>query len=256
MIDSKKYFLDYVNDCCPSLYRAMGLAIKEQSGCLFAVSGMQASLLNAVIHCSTKNPQVEAAVERVIQYFTDRKLPHSWWVEVATEPSQLKEALEKKGLGLLGTYPGMIVNMVDMRIPKTPNNLEIEKVIDQEKFHLWSNVISEAFEFSEEVSKSYVSLYEKTISSNGPFHHLIGKKKGKVVCTGSVLCTDSGAYLYNIVTSEKERGKGFGSYISYALIQLAYSQNIFQIGLVSSPQAASTYLKLGFKEVTRYHIYA
>nr|NGX56919.1 hypothetical protein [Candidatus Anoxychlamydiales bacterium] len=172
--------------------------------------------------------------------------------EVSSESLQLKEALEKRGLNLWGTFSGMILNIDNVIKPKISENLELELVINKEELMLWSDILSEAYECSKDFSKFYANLLAE-VGLKGPWYHLMGRKNKKIVCTGSILFTDKGAYIYNISTSKNERNQNYGSNITYALIQLAKSKNIYQIALMSPQQIAPFYLNLGFKEVTYFH---
>ena len=148
----------------------------------------------------------------------------------------------------------MILNIDNVIKPKISEDLEIELVSNKEDLILWCDILSKAYKCGKDFSKFYADLLAE-VGVRGPWYHLIGRKNNKVVCTGSVLCADKGAYLYNISTSKNERNQGYGSNITYALIQLAKSKNIDQIALMSPQQIAFFYSNLGFKEVTYFHFY-
>lgn len=84
----------------------------------------------------------------------------------------------------------------------------------------------------------------------------MGKKNGRIVSTGSILCLEDGAYVYNVATLEGERRKGYASNVTYALLQIARQHGIEKVALVSSPMAVSLFKKLGYQEKTKIHIYA
>src|SRR5581483_4222760 len=191
----------------------------------------------------------------IFQYFQGRKLPHSWWTEISSEPSSLKMALEKKGLHLAGIFPSMAVDYVYCQPTDKPNDLSIEMVLNEQDLKNWTHVIVEAFELSPSISSLYASLFQKA-GLHGPFFHLVGKKAGKVVSTGSVLCTPHGAYIYNIATLKEERNQGFASNITYALLQLAKERNCTRTALIASPMAISLFKHIGFEEISLQHIYA
>jgi predicted GNAT family acetyltransferase len=149
----------------------------------------------------------------------------------------------------------MILKVEDSIKPKISEGFEIKVITNEEDLVLFSKITEEGFSTSEEASKSFTKLLESA-GFKGPFYHLIGKKNGKVVCSGSLLCNDSGAYIYNVATTKSERNRGYAINIVYALILLAKDKQKDLIGLISSPQAFSIYSKLGFKQIASYHIYA
>ena len=252
--NNKQDIENFVKNCNVNKFSALGATIQKQSNCLFLAMDAKESFLNGVMLCSIKNSEIENTVEKITQYFAGKKVPYCWWTEVSSESLQLKEALEKRGLNLWGTFSGMILNIDNVIKPKISEDLEIELVSNKEDLILWCDRLGEAYECGKDFSKFYANLLAE-VGISGPWYHLIGRKNNKVVCTGSVLCTDKGAYLYNISTSENERSQWYGSNITYALIQLAKSKNIDQIALMSPQQIASFYSNLGFKEVTYFHYY-
>lgn len=245
--------IQFVDHCNVTLYQSLDLEVYEENGCFYAKSGADSPLLNGVVKCSLDNDQAKATVEKVVQFFEEKKLSHSWWV--ADEPPALAEALQKKGFEVIGDFPGMFLDLDKVQKPASSDDLIFEAVIDRKCFEKWGQVIAKAFQFSESVQKHYCNLFRQAIGKS-LFFHLVGKKKGKIVCTGSVLIADQGAYLYNIATNQEERKHGYGTEMTYALIRIAKEHHCKWAGLVSSPMAASVYAKLGFKTVKSYHIYA
>ncbi len=217
--------LDFVQDGSLSMVRVLGADIHELPGCYYGASKVPEALLNFVYPNSLKESQITSTIEKTAKYFEELQLPYSWWSEISTEPSQLGEALQRKGLNAQVECPGMFLNAKDVRKPVQSEGLVIEKVIDRESIALWSDVLCKAFHFSEAVSKPYTALFEKA-GFEGPFHHLVGRVNGIVVSTGTSLCTEQGGYIYNISTSENARGKGYGSQITYKLIEIAPSRGL------------------------------
>ena len=145
----------------------------------------------------------------------------------------------------------MILNTDNVIKPKNAEELEIVIVSNKEELLLWSKMLSEAYECSEDFSNFFANLLNE-VGLNGPWYHLMGMKDNKIVCTGSILFTDKGAYIYNVSSTKNEK---YVSNITYALIQLAKAQGTDHIALMSPEYVVPFYLGLGFKEVAYFHYY-
>lgn len=248
---------DFVRNCSAALYGALGLHVQEKGGFLYGSSGASAALLNGVMGGSfqKEDRDLPVVVDEIIRSFRDQRLPHSWWVEAALEPPRLKELLSGKELSLLGNFPGVLLLLKDFPGIQQRPELAIEPARDPKSLESWSEVIARAFGFDAQVSSQYLSLFAQ-IGTQGPLFHFVGKKEGKIVCTGSLCVTPQGGYLYNIATEESERRKGYGSQMTSFLVEFAKGQNLSRVALVSSPIGNSVYKKLDFKEITSFHLYA
>ncbi|MFW9874984.1 MAG: GNAT family N-acetyltransferase [Candidatus Thorarchaeota archaeon] len=245
---------NFVKNCNINKFSALGATIQKEGDCSFLTMNASESFLNGVMYSCIKNSEIENIVEKITQYFANKNEPYCWWAEVSPESFLLKEALEKRGLNLIATFSGMILNVDNVIKPIISNDLEIEYINNKEELILWSQALSESYGCTKDFSKFYANLLAET-GFGGSWYHIIGKKNNKVICTGSILCTDKGAYIYNISTSKNERNQGFGSNIMYELILLAKSKNINQIALFSPLNIVPFYLNLGFRELTYVDYY-
>lgn len=247
--------LAFVKETTSNLYKNLNLSVCTLLGTTYCKSGLASPLMNGTVGCNTDDCHVDEVVEKVFQYFQDNKLPHSWWTETLTEPLKLKFSLEKRGLSLIGEFPGMLLLMGEITPPKqNVIGLNIQTISENKDLKSWSEVICKVFEFPKSEASKYSDLFQHQ-GFQGPFFHLMGIKDSKTVCTGSVLCTNQGAYLYNIATLVEEQGQGYATHLCYKLLQIASEQGCKRVGLVSSPQAASIYGNLGFKIVCQHRIY-
>lgn len=229
-----------------NFYQSIGLPVKEYSWGAVGKTGMQTPLLNGVILVENGD-QAAKDVNDVETYFRRDDLPYSWWIEKSRVTPQLKETLEKKGMQSAGIFPGMGIELAQNL--KDPSH-EVIDVTDLEK---WMEVIAEAFQFNEEVAAGYSELLET--AKNSPYYHMGVKVEGKMVATGSVLCLENCAYIYNVATLEEYRGKGYATSVTAKLLLKAKEQGNDSAVLVSSPMAVSVYRQLGFESLTDFEIF-
>lgn len=245
----------FVMDCDIACFRALGVKIDKIGSCFVSNTGASNPILNCVYSFDGNDVGIEPNAKQILGTFKARGLPHCWWTETTSEPPQLKETLREHGKKLLGEFLGMALNLSEIESESVAHDLAISRISTNDEFSAWGCVIARAFHFIESDAELYTSLFVKA-GSKGPFFHLTGQKNGRVVSVGTILCTEEGAYIYNVATAKNERGKGYGSSITQALIEIARENGQTRVALVSSQEAASIYRKLGFQEVCRFNIYA
>ena len=245
----------FVMECDIALFKALGVKIDKVEDCFVANSGASNPLLNCVYNFTKNDSRIELNAKQILSEFSMRGLPHCWWAETASEPPQLKEILRAHDKKLYGEFLGMAIDVSKIRREPDAPDLKISMVSTESDFTAWGKIIAEGYEFSESDADFYTTLFARA-GTDGPFYHLVGNRNGKAVSTGTVLCTEQGAYIYNIATDNTEQRKGYGSTITNALLDITKQKNQSRVALVSTVAAASIYRKLGFQEICRFHIYA
>jgi len=244
---------DFAFDCQASLYRQLDLTVSEISGTFYGCTGVPHPLLNGVVRCQTSNSEIEIVVEKITKHFNDLQLPYSWWVEASEEPSSLETLLEKKGFQLLGNFVVMTIDITKpLTIPKP--NAKIEFITDHATFQTWGNILSTVFQISTAALSIFLKLIKKA-SESGKFSNVLASKDGKGVATGSVICTEDGAYICNDCTLEEEQNKGYGKAVTYKLLEIAKNQGCTRVAVISAPSESEGYQELGFINQAVLHIY-
>ena len=243
---------DFVSDCNRALYAALELPIHCFKGSLFAESGIDTPLCNAVVGCKIGEGMADEVVTHIIERFSERKLAHSWWIEGRDESPELLASLERHKLHSIGEFLGMRIDLNFMEVKQAVTSEVTIEVVDD--FLAWSAVIAAAFEMPPAVAVAYSNLFS-TIGFDGPFIHLSAKKNGKIISTGTLLITPQGGYIYNIATEEKERRQGHATAVMRKLLLCAKQKGCQQIALLASPPSVGLYEKLGFRKMSLFHIY-
>lgn len=246
MMDAKASLYQSIRKGNLKFYQSIDLPVKEYSWGAVGKTGMQTPLLNGVI--LVKNGDEAATdVDDVEAFFQKDHLPFSWWVEKSCLTPLLRQSLESKGMQSVGIFPGMGIDL------STSLKDPVHDVVAFTDLDEWMEVLATAFQFNDEVSKGYADLLNR--ASNAPYFHMGIKVDGKVVSTGSVLCLENCAYIYNVATSDEYRGKGYASSVTAKLLQKAKEQGNDSAALVSSPMAVSVYQRLGFASLSDFEIY-
>ena len=137
-----------------------------------------------------------------------------------------------------------------------------------EEIKHYSNQIREAVnDLLPQLSSSATSLDEnavKKIIESEAIHLLMAKEKGEVcgMLTLAVYCTPTGirAWIEDVVVRAEARGKGVGSALVKAALEVAKSHHATKVDLTSRPsreEANRLYQKIGFekRETNLYRIH-
>lgn len=243
----------FVMECDIMCFRGLGVSISKVGDCFVSNTGSSNPILNCVYNFNENGVDIES-MRHILDEFNALGLPHCWWTETSTESPETKELLRAHHKKPLGEFLGMALEVSESRKGIISPDLKISRVVTDSDFTAWSNVIAEAFEFSESDSALYTSLFAKA-GTDGPFYHLVGYINGEIVSTGTILCTAEGAYIYNLATRYTQRGRGYGSTMTNALLEIAKHKKQGRVALVSTLAATSIHHKLGFQEICRFHIY-
>ena len=240
----------FVTQCDISCFEALGIPIERGDNYSIARMGSSSSLMNCVYIHPKNLSGFEQTANQIIASCNATGLSHSWWIENDSESPKLTSLLGAHQIVPLVELQGMALSLPLMH-GQIETDLVFATVSAIEDFEIWANIIGQAFKFTDPDAKLYASYFQKT-AADGHFVHLLGKKQSRAVCTGTLLLTEQGAYLYNIATAEEERGNGYGTCMTRALLQIAEEKSCSRVGLVSSPEAASIYRNLGFRDVSQF----
>lgn len=245
----------FVTKCDISCFRALGAPISINDNCWIARMGGSNPLFNCVYIQNPNDPKIHGTIQEILAQSYKSGLAHSWWVETTSEPFEFKDLLQNYQIEPLGKLFGMALDLSLLQTVSTASNLSYTQVSTLNDFAEWSALIANAFEFTESDAALYACSFAKS-GTDGPFFHLIGRENNRAVCTGTLLCTENGAYIYNIAAVAEKRRKGFGISITQAILQIAIQKNQTRVALLSSPMATSLYRKLGFQDINQFHVYA
>lgn len=94
-------------------------------------------------------------IEEMESIFKAQNAPFTWWVDTRNISADMAKHFQKSEYIFFGDITGMVFNLEDYQsgTNKNPSTINIRKINDKKDFIKWAEVLSECFEFTEDVSK-------------------------------------------------------------------------------------------------------
>lgn len=213
-------------------------------------------------HCILRARWSEETVEEHIDALLARIGEHideiDWQVYPGDRPADLSKRLEARGMpaGRGGNW--MWASLENLNPPPTlPSGFRIEQVRDDRMMAEWLCLSLAGFAEREVVGfqeshaelASFYEAYARHGYGTQAFSlHYIGYLGDQAVTSGTLLDTGGTASIYDVSTPPAFRRKGFGSAITYALMEEIRYRGYQETWIWGSDEAVNVYARLGFVE--------
>ncbi len=220
-------------------------------------AGLPSDTFN-VIGIHHKKALVENTFLNHLETFKKKEYPLSVWFW-NTYDDMFKRELEKEGLVEAETNIAMVKELgYGEKSSELPRGFEIHLAEKSEDVTHFGELIASFFGESQE-GKAVKAYYEKVASSidmqSSYLKLYIGKADGKPVTTGSIIVAKDSIGIYDMGTSDTERGKGYGSAMFQYLLQEAVQYNKKWCFLQASPEGFAIYEKAGFESIGEMNVF-
>jgi GNAT superfamily N-acetyltransferase len=183
-----------------------------------------------------------ARVESLADAYVARGLPCLWWATPSTTPPGLHDALLARGFEVDDT-PGMHRSLEAEIEYDVPHGVTIE----QADVHTMLPTFMEGFGMPDFVAGPFRQVFQ--MFPRGAVAFLVAYAEDEPVATGAAYFTGQTAGLYNITTLDSARGRGIGTAVTAALMELARKGGCTEAILHASEDGLPVYQKLGFETV-------
>lgn len=198
------------------------------------------------------NESPDAFLTRIKAFFAKRKPTFSLLLRGHCDQTIIQYCKDNKILLLMAEAPGMVLDE-PVKGGAIPSGAELHWVDSEKGLQCFRQVVAEAYQdlgVPKEVSESYFALAQRVIS---PYMVLaVVYLKGEPASTAMAILSHGIAGIYWVGTIKKARGIGLAEYCTREVSNAAFALGARKVVLQASKFGEPVYLKMGYREVTRY----
>jgi hypothetical protein len=99
----------------------------------WVITGVWDNTFNGVVRAQLSQTHVDQVIDEVTSCFRERNVPHQWFLNVDSRPSNLEQLLSAHGWVRLCEGVGMAIDLATIASPfPPPTDLTFERVVDEE----------------------------------------------------------------------------------------------------------------------------
>ena len=224
----------------------------------WVITGVWDNTFNGVVRAQLSEAQVEQVIDEVASRFRERNVPHQWFLNVDSRPSNLEQLLLAHGWERLCEGVGMAIDLSAIASPfLPPPDLTVERVVDEEGVALWgtSHRYLENDQRDEPRERLYISL---GLSGDQPLRHYLARLGGEPVGALSLFLGREAAGIYNVEVTPTRQRQGVGTAMTREVLEEADKLG-YHVGVVGpTRESRSMYERLGFvlhrQALPTYHL--
>lgn len=224
----------------------LGFKVERIDNTAIVKAGLGSSMFNIVCDSKLDENNIKLAIESIIKNFSGQ--PFAWWVGPSSTPNSLGKYLEETGLIKETTEYAMLCGLEKNKIIYDNHpDLIIRQVKEVEEI---KHVIEILKPYDPTSKNFYDKLVEIGIKEEDNTKLFVGYYNNIPVIIGSLFFNEEIVGIFDLITLENMRGKGFGTNMMKFLMQYAANKGYTQVSLsASSDSGYRIYEHLGFKTV-------
>jgi len=240
-------------EMCRGISRNVGGRVLEVDG-LVMWSGAHPSpaLINGLIRTRDARPPANEIFDLADRWFAEVGHMYSVHVRVGKD-DDLEAAAKDRGLKHMLDLPVMVYEgpLPDFTVP---DGYTIAPVTDAAGVRDVGDAVAVPFDMPDEVA-SVLSRPESVLS---PFTAAVvaRDREGRPVAAAWTMVSHGVAGIGLVGTLEHARGRGLGAAVTWAAMRAGYDMGATRAALQASRMGHPVYLRMGFRDVGRYRIYA
>lgn len=215
-------------------------------------SGLADDTFNYAIDADFSSADANKKISEVTDYFTQKKIPFSWWISPHDQPADLSTHLENHGYKNTENNCAMYFDLDawDEHISSIPE-LKIIRATDEKTLHDFALVLAN----DEAAFKTYFSWIASILTDDDPIEYYVGYVDGRPVVRGLSCYFAQVAGLHWLSTAPTERRKGYGKAMQEYRLKRAKELGYHVAVLQASDEGYPLYRQLGYKECGHFREY-
>jgi ribosomal protein S18 acetylase RimI-like enzyme len=234
-------------------------AAREGCGLAMMASSVKFAMFNGGVISSPvgDTADLDSRLCCAADYFDAHALPWSFWVCHDWLPRDMREKSDhvfvRRGLRPIIDLPAMMVD--PLLPPATPcPALEYREVCDLATRTTFTHILSICFGIPLAICRE---IYESESFWNGAMRGYVGFLDGNPVSTAATVVAAGVIGVYSVATLPSYERRGYGEAVTRHAIERAREESgCERCVLQSSPEGFGLYERMGFRQVTRYSVYA
>ncbi|MGE8207520.1 GNAT family N-acetyltransferase [Heyndrickxia sp. NPDC080065] len=232
-----------------------GVKVQENQHFITIDSGFPSDTFNVLVPLRTLPSTSEDKFKQAVSSFINKGFPLSVWIDERFLTDETVVWLYN--LGLNEAERNVTMKLDDKSIqsisPLSSNLLDIRQVTDVEDIRIYAEVFQSLFKGSSEYEA--LALFFENLAANFVPHQkvynwFIGFYEEQAVSTGCIIESDGSYGIYDVMTKQEFRGRGFGSMMfQFLLHQIKGEQKGKPCVLQASQDGINIYKRAGFTEV-------
>lgn len=231
-----------------------GRALGESPEVFWFCSGVPVPAANAILGGRFADPS--AGVAEVLSHFYG--FPVDWELAPQDVTPAFCAALARHGYAQIELRPGMLCSLdaPTPQSPAPPSNCVISASMGPEDLRDIARVMGEAFLMQDDGAGWLRHHLAMGAPVPEPYVQLVARIGGEAVATAGVLMQDGVAGIYAVGTRTAWRGRGLGSAVTRAAMDVARARGCHTAMLQASAAGLRVYEKLGFRVVCEHEVWS
>jgi GNAT superfamily N-acetyltransferase len=222
----------------------------DEPGLTWYSSDVKSWVGNLVIRVQLAPEQVEAKVQKILDYGRARGRTISWTINPTTRPANLGSYLEAQGMQGFSGIPNMVVDLDALPPPILPAGLTITRVDDTADVPRWVEAFVTAYELGAEEGRLFASALSNMERERWDMVRLYwAMRNGEPLATAVVVLAEGVVGIYAVATMPNARRQGLATLITLVALQEARAKGYRIAGLQAAREAYELYRRLGFVDL-------